>query len=194
MDIPLLVGPRVRLRPWRAEDRDALFAMQSDPEVMKYLMPVPDRAASDAIADRIAAHFARFGFGLWVVEIEEVTNFAGYAGLVHVPYEEHFTPAVEIGWRFMRHFWGCGYATESAQLCLKFGFDALRLPEIVAITVPANERSRALMTRLGMTRDIDGDFDLPGIPDGHRLKRQVLYRLTATAFAAQAERTPSPLP
>lgn len=187
MEPVCLFTSRLRLRPWRAEDRDALFAMQSDPQVMEYLMPVPDRAASDAVADRIAVHFEHFGFGLWVVEIPGVTRFAGYTGLVHVPYREHFTPAIEIGWRFKRNFWGFGYATEAASLCLKFGFDALGLLEIVAITVPANQRSRSVMERLGMHRDLDGDFELPDIPEGHRLKHQVLYRLTASDFIGRGD-------
>jgi len=175
--LPAFATQRLRLRPWRSSDRDGLWRMQSNPATMKFLMPVPDRAASDAVADRAEAHFTRNGFGLWVVEVPGVTDFAGYAGLVHVPYEEHFTPAVEIGWRFDPAFWGHGYATEAARACLGYGFGPLGLEEIVAITVPANRRSRAVMERLGMTQVDGGDFDLPSIPEGHPLRRQVLYRL-----------------
>lgn len=182
-------GPRVRLRAWRPEDREALWRMQSDPAVMEFLMPVPDRTASDAVADRIERHFADHGFGLWVVEVPGVTAFAGYAGLVHVPYEEHFTPAIEIGWRFLRPHWGHGYASEAARQCLALGFRELNLGSIVAITVPANLRSRAVMERLGMKRVEDGDFDLPSIPMGHRLRHQVLYRLSREAWAAGTGRT-----
>lgn len=174
---PVLRTERLVLRPWRPADRDSLWRMQSNPATMEFLMPVPDRAASDAVADRAEAHFARHGFGLWVVEAPGATDFAGYAGLVHVPYDEHFTPAVEIGWRFDPAFWGHGYATEAARAALGFGFQTLGLEEIVAITVPANRRSRAVMERLGMTRDEDGDFDHPAVPVGHPLRRQVLYRL-----------------
>lgn len=168
---------RLLLRRWRSADRDALWRMQSDPRVMEFLMPVPDRAASDGVADRIASHFAEHGFGLWVVEAPGVTPFAGYTGLVHVPYRASFTPAVEVGWRFLPTHWGQGYATEAAQACLAFGFATLRLPSIVAITVPANQRSQAVMRRLGMARVVGGDFDLPSIPHGHPLRRQVLYRI-----------------
>ncbi|MEP9353651.1 GNAT family N-acetyltransferase [Xanthobacter sp. KR7-65] len=172
-----LATARLRLRPWRQSDRDGLWRMHSDPRTMEFLMPLADRAASDAVADRAEAHFARHGFGLWVVEVPGVTDFAGYTGLVHVPYAAHFTPAVEIGWRFDPAFWGRGYATEAARAALAFGFGVLNLEEIVAITVPANVRSRAVMTRLGMVRDEKGDFDYPLIPPGHLLRRQVLYRL-----------------
>lgn len=177
MSAPTLTTPRLLLRPWRPSDRDGLWRMQSDPRTMEFLMPVPDRAASDAVAARAEAHFFRHGFGLWVVELPGVADFAGYCGLVHVPYDAHFTPAVEIGWRFDPAFWGRGYATEAARAALDFGFGTLRLDEIVAITVPANLRSRAVMARLGMARDGAGDFDLPTTPEGHPLRRQVLYRL-----------------
>ena len=174
---PTLTTARLTLRPWQPSDREGLWRMQSDPHTMEFLMPVADRTASDAVADRAEAHFARHGFGLWVVEAPGVTDFAGYCGLVHVPYAEHFTPAVEIGWRFDPAFWGRGYATEAARAALDFGFATLGLEEIVAITVPVNLRSRAVMERLGMVRDEGGDFDLPSTPPGHLLRRQVLYRL-----------------
>lgn len=177
MTAPTLATARLTLRPWQPSDREGLWRMQSDPRAMEFLMPVLDRTASDAVADRAEAHFARHGFGLWVVEAPGVTDFAGYCGLVHVPYAEHFTPAVEIGWRFDPAFWGRGYATEAARAALDFGFATLGLEEIVAITVPANLRSRAVMERLGMVRDEGGDFDLPSTPPGHPLRRQVLYRL-----------------
>lgn len=184
MTAPMLTTARLTLRPWRPSDRDGLWRMQSDPRTMEFLMPVPDRAASDAVADRAEAHFARHGFGLWVVEAPGVTDFAGYCGLVHVPYAEHFTPAVEIGWRFDPAFWDRGYATEAARAALDFGFETLGLEEIVAITVPANLRSRAVMERLGMVRDESGDFDLPSTPLGHPLRRQVLYRLRRSGAPA----------
>jgi RimJ/RimL family protein N-acetyltransferase len=191
MDAPTLATERLLLRPWRPTDREGLWRMQSDPRAMEFLLPVPDRAASDLVADRAEAHLARHGFGLWVVEAPGVTDFAGYCGLVHVPYAEHFTPAVEIGWRFDPAFWGRGYATEAARAALAFGFGRLGLGEIVAITVPANVRSRALMARLGMTRDAGGDFDLPTTPEGHPLRRQVLYRLKAGDAAQGCGRPPA---
>lgn len=187
---PLITTPRLLLRPWRAADRKGLWRMQADPRTMEFLLPVPDRAASDAVADRAEAHFARHGFGLWVVEVPGVTDFAGYTGLVHVPYVAHFTPAVEIGWRFDPAYWGHGYATEAARACLAFGFRKLDLSEIVALTVPANHRSRAVMERLGMSRDPKEDFSSPLVPAGHPLLRHVIYRITRAMFDAAPDGTP----
>ena len=110
------------------------------------------------------------------VEIPGKASFVGVIGLSTVSYEAHFTPAVEVAWRLARAQWGRGYATEAARAALDYGFDTLGLVEIVAITVPANLRSRRVMERLGMTRLPEDDFDHPNVPDGP-LKRCVLYRL-----------------
>ncbi len=72
-----------------------------------------------------------------------------------------FAPAVEIGWRLHPDYWGHGYATEAAAASLRFGFDEAGLDEIVAFTTTLNTRSQAVMARIGMERDLDGDFDHP---------------------------------
>jgi RimJ/RimL family protein N-acetyltransferase len=73
--------------------------------------------------------------------------------------------------------WGKGYATEAAWAVLAFGFDVLELEEIVSFTVPGNARSRRVMERLGMTCNPADEFDHPLLPDGHPLRRHVLYRI-----------------
>jgi RimJ/RimL family protein N-acetyltransferase len=89
----------------------------------------------------------------------------------------HFTPCVEIGWRLAYEHWGRGYATEAAQAAVAFAFGGLHLEELVAFTVPANQRSRKVMERIGMTRSDADDFDHPDLPEGHPLRRHMLYRL-----------------
>ena len=81
-----------------------------------------------------------------------------------------------------RPFWGQGYATEAAAAALEDGFGRLGLDEIVAYTTPVNHRSRAVMARLGMSRDPDEDFDHPRVPETHPLRRHVLYRLSRAAW------------
>ncbi len=103
-----------------------------------------------------------------------------------IGFEAHFTPAVEIAWRLARSSWGHGYATEAAREVCRIAFAELRLPGIVAFTVPANSRSRAVMERLGMTHGSGDDFDHPELAEGHSLRRHVMYRLTAEGWAAKA--------
>jgi len=162
--------PRLLLRPWRDEDVAAFAELSADPAVMEYLVPLPGWVA------RTRAHWDEHGFGQWVVELPGAASFIGVVGLGVVSYQAPFTPAVEVAWRLARAYWGRGYATEAAKAALAYGFDELALDEIVALTVPLNQRSRRVMERLGMTRSPADDFDHPRLPEGP-LRRHVLYRL-----------------
>jgi RimJ/RimL family protein N-acetyltransferase len=176
---------RTLMRPWRSGDLEPFARMNADPRVMQHFEAPLSRAESDAQAAQLGDHMRTHGFGFWALEIPGVTEFAGFVGLVHVPFAAGFTPAVEIGWRLDHAYWGRGYASEAARGTARFGFDALGLREIVAYTVPANVRSRAVMTRIGMIHDRAGDFDHPQVPVGHRLRPHVLYRLAAPALAGR---------
>ena len=170
---------RLWLRRWTAADREPFAAMNADARVVEHLPAPLSREESDTFVDRIEGHFDRHGFGLWAVEIPAVTSFAGFVGLSVPRFESHFTPCVEIGWRLAAPYWGRGYATEGARAALAVGFETLGLGEIVSSTVPGNLRSRRVMEKIGMARDPADDFDHPALPEGHRLRRHVLYRIAA---------------
>ena len=174
-----LSGGRVCLRQWRDADREAFAAMNSDPRVMEFFRSRMTRVESDAMVDYIHKHFSEHGFGLWAVEVPDVAPFIGFAGLDVPQFSAHFTPCVEVGWRLAFEYWGHGYATEAARLALGYAFKTLELAEVVSYTSVMNQRSRAVMERLGMRRDPADDFDYPRLPEGHPLRRHVLYRLGA---------------
>lgn len=167
---------RLRLRLWRDEDLEPFAAMNSDKRVMEYFPALYDRAKSDAGAKTIRDRFGRDGYGLFAVEIKGGPSFAGFIGFSPVELDVSFTPAVEIGWRVAFSCWGKGYATEGARACLAFGRDHLGFDEVVSFTAVENQRSRAVMDRVGMTHNDADDFDHPQIQRGHRLRRHVLYR------------------
>jgi len=183
---PTLGTARLVLRRWRDADRDPFAKLNSDPEVMRYFRRTLEPSESAAFVTRIEAAFAEHGFGLWAVERREDGAFLGFTGLAVQRFEAPFTPCVEVGWRLARDAWGNGYATEAAREALRFGFEESRLPEIVSMTAVPNERSRRVMERIGMHRDPADDFDYPALPEGHPLRRHVLYRLTAAEHAARA--------
>ena len=172
----LLTTERLLLRAWRDADLAPFAAMSADPAVMEFLAPLAQPDGCRAWAARLQAHWREHGFGRWAVEIPGEAEFIGVVGLAWIPYQAHFTPAVEIAWRLASPYWGCGYATEAARAALGYGFGTLGLAEIVAVTVPDNQRSRRVMERLGMSRDPADDYDHPNLPDGP-LRRHVLYRL-----------------
>jgi len=177
---------RLVLRAWRDDDLEPFAAMNADPRVMEHFPSVLSRAESDATAGRIRAHLEQRGYGLWAVEVPGEVPFAGFVGLHHVPFDAHFTPAVEIGWRLAASVWGRGYATEGARAAMSLGFGTLGLEEIVSMTVPANRRSWNVMQKLGMTRDPRDDFDHPRVPEGSPLRRHILHRLRREAWAGVA--------
>jgi RimJ/RimL family protein N-acetyltransferase len=176
--------PRLRLRQWRESDCAPFAAMAADPQVMEFLLPLPTRADSDAMVGRGRALIAAKGWGFWAVEHKATGEFIGFTGL-NVPLATlPFSPCVEIGWRFARHTWGQGFASEAARGALQVGFERLGFDEIVAFTTLANRRSRAVMERLGMREDRDGEFDHPLVADGHPLQRHRLYRIGRAAWEA----------
>ena len=172
-----LFTPRLRLRQWRASDREPFARLNADPVVMEFMSGGLNRTMSDQFARDADAEIARQGWGLWALELRASGAFVGFVGLRAPSFEAHFTPCVEIGWRLERASWGNGFVTEAGLECLRFAFETLGLPEVVSFTVPENRRSRAVMERLGMVRDADGDFDHPRLPEGHPLRRHALYRL-----------------
>ena len=86
-------------------------------------------------------------------------------------------PCTEIGWRLRPEFWGRRLAYRAALQALQFGFQTLKLREIVSFTAAINLRSRKLMERLNFQRDLAGDFEHPSILVGHPIRPHVLYRL-----------------
>ena len=155
--------------------------MNADPVVMEHFPSVLTPQESDGLVAKVEAHFERYGFGFWAVEIPNVTPFAGFVGLLVPPFDAPFTPCVEIGWRLAHAYWSQGYATEAARAAMAFGFDTLALKEIVSFTATGNTRSRRVMERLEMTHSRADDFDHPLMSAGHALQRHVLYRRAAEA-------------
>ena len=183
----LLTTERLILRQWQESDRDAFARLNADPVVMEHFPHCLTREESDAAVTRTQKVIGERGWGFWAVEIRGGAPFIGFVGLSKPGFESHFTspkaPCVEIGWRLAKEHWGNGYASEAATACLRFGFEKLTLQEIVAFTVPLNERSRAVMKRVGMSRDPADDFDHPNLEPGHPLRRHVLYRMSGSDWA-----------
>ena len=162
--------------------------MNAAPRVMEHFPSTSSREESEASMARIRRHFDRHGYGFWAVEVKRGDPFIGFVGLGRVPFDSHFTPAVEIGWRLAHARGGQGYASEAARASLDFAFLELELDEVVSFTVAANRRSSAVMERIGMHRSAVDDFDHPHVPEGHPLRRHLLYRLRRSEWASTGSR------
>ena len=173
---------RLLLRQWRDPDRKPFAVMGADPAVMRYFPRLLDEGQSAALAARIRSRIDSDGWGLWAVEVVDpgsplLGRFIGFAGLAPVHPNLPFSPALEVGWRLSPAAWGNGYATEAAGAALGVAFGELRVDEVVSMTSALNSPSRAVMKRLGMTRDPVDDFAHPSVAEGDELREHVLYRL-----------------
>jgi RimJ/RimL family protein N-acetyltransferase len=151
--------------------------MNADPKVMEYYPSTLTAAESDAMIRRIEETFASEELGLWAVELQNAGPFIGCVGLWPARFTSPFTPAIEVGWRLAKAYWGRGYATEGARTAVRDGFARLGLDEIVSFTAVINHRSRRVMEKLGMTHDSAENFDHPDVEEGHPLRPHVLYRI-----------------
>ena len=172
--------PRLVLRRWRDADRAPFAVMNADPVVMEHFPATLTREQSDALVDRIEAHFDEHGYGLWALDADGA--FLGFTGLVWQTYEASFTPALEVGWRLVRSAWGHGYATEAATAALALGLE--RVDSVISTTAVSNVRSRRVMQRLGMR--FERQFEHPRVPEGHPVRPHVLYRTSRPVAVAHA--------
>jgi RimJ/RimL family protein N-acetyltransferase len=173
---------RLILRTWKKEDAEAYFKINQDPKVIELLGgPLTLEQINDFISV-MNSQVDKQGYTLWAVESKETGALMGFIGLNYTDWESHFTPAVEVGWRLGSQFWGKGYATEGAKASLDYGFKQCGLKEIVSFTVSANVRSIRVMEKIGLKRDINGDFAHPKLPVDHPLSQHILYRLSVDEY------------
>jgi len=142
---------RLLLRRWRTDDLDALAAIDGDAEVMRYIGDgsVRDREQTATALANFEQRWAEQGFGLFAAEDRASGALAGWVGLAVPTFLPEVLPAVEIGWRLARPFWGRGLATEGARAVLADGFERVGLDAILSIRHVDNEASARVMDKLG---------------------------------------------
>jgi RimJ/RimL family protein N-acetyltransferase len=170
---------RLVLRQWRDDDLDALAPIYADPEVMRYIRDgsVQDRKDTAAHLDRMRQHWEEHGFGLFAAELVRTGELTGWVGLAVPYFLPEVLPAVEIGWRLGRSFWGAGLATEGARAALHFGLADRGLARLVSIRQVENLRSARVMEKIGLT--FDRRTTVPGngrAVDVHAIDREQYVR------------------
>jgi ribosomal-protein-alanine N-acetyltransferase len=145
---------RLVLRELTEQDAPALFEMDNDPMVHKYLgghiMTGIDQSL--LIIRRVREQYRENGIGRWAVERKDTGECIGWAGL---KYETNGRPGLtyyDLGYRLKRSAWGQGYATEAARASLEFGFMQLELETIHAAAHIENLASNRILGKLGMVR------------------------------------------
>ena len=166
---------RLVLRPIEAGDHEPLVAMLADPAVMHNLVRAPTRATAQASIERHLSYRATHGLGFWTVELDGA--IAGLCGLKPGAPKTPIADELEIGWLFGMPFWGKGLATEAALASLGWAWSNTAAPRVVAITSAGHSKSQQVMTRLGMSRLPEGDFEHPQCAVGDPLRATVTFAI-----------------
>lgn len=139
---------RLILRPLAKTDVDLIVQLNSDPAVMAYI-GAPDTSYENAknyVEMRVDGYADKPGLGIFVAELKSDGQPIGWFCLKNLGDTEE----IEIGYRLLKEHWGKGYATEGAEFLLQFGFEELKLKEIVGVTLPSNIPSKRVLEKIGL--------------------------------------------
>ncbi|WP_375437205.1 GNAT family N-acetyltransferase [uncultured Hymenobacter sp.] len=158
--LPTIETPRLLLRKIELTDAPGILALDSDPDVLRYVpnAPISTLAEATGIVEHIRAQYQRNGIGRWAVKRKTDGAFVGWCGLklVDDAVTNGHTNYYDIGYRLLAQYWGSGYASEAAEASLRYGFEVLQLPVINATVMHENLASRRILEKLGLART--GEF------------------------------------
>jgi RimJ/RimL family protein N-acetyltransferase len=173
----IFFSKRLGFRNWEEKDIQLYQYLSADPEVMKYF---PREFWLDADSARKSVigfkeHFQNNGYTYFAVDLLDTNDFIGFIGMKKIAYEVFFAPAIDIGWRLSKKYWGRGYATEGAKKCLEWFFENFQADRIVSMTPTLNLASENVMRKIGMAKICD--FDHPLLKKEDPLLNHVLYEI-----------------
>jgi [ribosomal protein S5]-alanine N-acetyltransferase len=147
--MPVLETQRLVLREFQHEDLDALAAILSDRETMRYYPVSFDSAAVADWIQRNRTRYANDGHGLWAMILNSTRELIGDCGLVRQRVDA--VDEIEIGYHVRRDLWNQGYASEAARACRDYGFANLKVDRLISLIRPENLASRRVAEKNGMT-------------------------------------------
>lgn len=130
--------------------------LNQDPEVIKYTGDVPFKNI-DAAREFLEKYdqYEKYGMGRMAVIEKETHEFLGWCGLKYAPDLCEY----DIGFRFFKKYWNKGYATETSKAFIDYGFNTLKLNEIVGRAVLENTASVRVLQKIGMLFSKPFDFE-----------------------------------
>lgn len=147
---------RLILKPIALSELDELYALRSDPDVMRYIGKLQTREEVRDFIKLGQDYFDKYRLDFFSVFEKQTGEFVGQAGLFHLAFDMK-QPDIELAYRIHKKFWGQGYTTEAAKALIKYGFEQLSLPKIIAIHHPDNLASKRVIEKAGLqyTKMID---------------------------------------
>jgi len=149
---------RLLFRRFTNQDASLLFRLNADPEVTRYTHdPMTSLEQAEKVLEMvILPQYVLYNYGRWAVYVKLGDEFIGWCGLKYRPERNE----IDLGYRFMKKFWGKGYATESALGSIEYGFESLNLQTIIGRALPGNLESIRVLEKCGMVylgeEEIDG--------------------------------------
>lgn len=145
----ILETERIILRNFTPKDGQLIYDLNNDPDVTTYTGdPIHSlEHAQQVLENSILPQYVLYNHGRWAVHVKEGGAFIGWCGLKTRPERNN---EIDLGYRFFKHSWGKGYATEAAFACLKYGFEKLGLARIVGRAMPGNIASVKVLEKIGM--------------------------------------------
>jgi RimJ/RimL family protein N-acetyltransferase len=140
--------PRLTLRRFTEADAPLIFALNSDPEVLKYVherLLTDEEDARRVITDIILPQYNN-DLGRWAIHVNDTNEFIGWCGLKYLPE----VAEIDLGYRLFKNQWGKGYATEAAKATLDHGFNELKLGVITGKAHIENKASLHVLEKIGM--------------------------------------------
>lgn len=153
MKIGTIETERLILRKLIPSDDEAMFLLDSNPNVHRYLgnKPVTSIEESREYINNILIQYIQNGVGRFAVILKETNEFIGWAGLKFItePVNERLN-FYDIGYRFIEDYWGNGYGQEAAKAWLAYGFKQLKIQKICAYADVKNKESRKILEKIGL--------------------------------------------
>jgi RimJ/RimL family protein N-acetyltransferase len=137
---------RVRFRPYRPDDADAVAVMFDDDQARRFYPAMGQPGAAARWIQSNLAGYQTAGFGLWVIEHRDTGEFLGDCGLTLQPVDGR--RLVEVGYHLTAAHRGRGYATEAGRACITHALHHLGVPLVCSIVDPANTPSIGVASRL----------------------------------------------
>jgi RimJ/RimL family protein N-acetyltransferase len=151
---------RLRLEPTGLSHVDELIRIHRPEPVARWHEGAWDHARATRRATEMAAGWEHRGVDKWIAYDRVTGELIGRGGPAYTTIGGR--EWLELGWTLRPEYWGRGYATEIGRAAIRYAFDELGAPAVVAFTVPENQASRAVMERLGMRHT--GEIDHVGTP------------------------------